>query len=87
MNLTDKLLNNTLIFFPLMVAIILWVSLGFKSFLLFYGLYSLGMYIHITITTLTNAFIGRDINMKGDVFWKMTFLIIFCLTISLFIFS
>lgn len=83
--MSDKLLNKSLIVYPLLFAIIMWIFVSFKAFLLFYGLFSLGMYLHITVTTLTNAFVGREINVKGDIFWKMLFLVIFCLTITLFV--
>ena len=80
-----KILNKVLLVLPLIISVILWYTFSFKTGLLFYGLFSLGMYIHISITTLCNAFIGREINVSGDVFWKMLFLIIFCLTIALFL--
>lgn len=81
----DKFLNKVLLVLPLIILVILWHIFSFKTGLLFYGLFSLGMYIHISITTLCNAFIGREVNVKGDVFWKMLFLIIFCLTMALFL--
>lgn len=81
----DKFLNNILIVVPVCIALVLWIAFSFKTCLLFYGLFSLGMYIHISITTLCNAFIGREVNVSGDVFWKMLFLIIFCLTTALFL--
>lgn len=81
----NKFLNKVLLIVPLLIALCLWYVFSFKICLLFYGLFSLGMYIHISITTLCNAFIGQEINVKGDVFWKMLFLIIFCLTMALFL--
>ena len=80
----DKFLNNILIVVPVCIALVLWIAFSFKCCLIFCGLYSLGMYLHITVTTLSNAFIGREINSNGDLFWKMLFLIIFCLTTALF---
>ena len=81
----NKFLNKVLLIVPLLIALCLWYVFSFKACILFYGLFSLGMYIHISITTLCNAFIGQEINVKGDVFWKMLFLIIFCLTMTLFL--
>ena len=81
----DKFLNKVLLIVPLLIALSLCYMFSFKICLLFYGLFSLGMYIHISITTLCNAFIGREVNVSGDVFWKMLFLIIFCLTMALFL--
>lgn len=80
----DKFLNNVLFVVPVCIGLLLWWTVGLKCGLLFYGLYSLGMYLHITITTLSNALIGRDINISGDLFWKAIFLISFCLCLSLF---
>lgn len=82
--MADKFLNNMLVVIPVCIALMLWWLLSFKCALLFYGIFSLGMYFHITVTTLSNAFIGRGINVSGDVFWKMLFLIISCLCLSIF---
>ena len=81
----NNFLNKVLLIAPLLIALYLWYTFSFKTCLLFYSLFSLGMYIHISITTLCNAFIGREVNVSGDVFWKMLFLIIFCLTMALFL--
>jgi len=75
---------NILFFIPAIIFLILWLCVSIKVGVLFYGLYSIGMYIHITITTLTNAFVGRELNSHGDLFWKMAFLIIGCLCLTLF---
>jgi hypothetical protein len=82
--MTDKFLNNVLLILPICVAIVLWFVMGVKCSLLFYGMFSIGMYIHISITTLSNAFIGRTINASGDLFWKLLFLLFGCLFLSLF---
>lgn len=81
----NNFLNKVLLIVPLLIALCLWCIFSFKICLLFYSLFSLGMYIHISITTLSNAFIGREVNVSGDVFWKMLFLLIFCLTMALFL--
>ncbi len=78
------LINNFLTIFPIVIALILWWAISFKALLLFYGLFNVGMYIHLTVTTLSNSFIGRDINAKGDVFWKMLFLTISTLCMTIF---
>lgn len=80
----DKFLYNVLIVVPVCIAALLWWLVSFKCFLLFYGLYSLGMYLHITATTLSNAFIGRNIDTGNDLFWKIVFLIISCVCLSVF---
>lgn len=81
----DKFLNNILFGVPFCIALLLWWLTSLKCCLLFYGLYSLGMYLHITITTLSNAILGREINVSGDLFWKALFLISSCLCLSLFL--
>ena len=83
----DKFLNNVLFAVPFCIALLLWWIVSLKCSLLFYGLYSLGMYLHITVTTLSNAFIGREINSKGDLFWKIVFVILasLCLSVSYFV--
>lgn len=82
--MNDSFLKNILITIPFWIGLILWWFISLKWCLLFYGMYSFGMYFHITITTLSNAFIGRDINMSGDLFWKIVFLILGCLCLTLF---
>ena len=83
----DKFLNNVLFVVPFCISLLLWWIVSVKCGLLFYGLYSLGMYLHITITTLSNALIGRDFNVSGDLFWKIVFLILasLCLSVSYFV--
>lgn len=65
----------------------LWVFLGFKAFMMALGIGSLFMYITVTVTTACNAFIGRDINPKADLFWRylFSFLATICLTIAILI--
>ena len=69
---------------PLLIFGGLWFFFSLKIGLLFYGLFSIGMYIHITMTTLAVVLAGRKINSDGDVFWKMLFLILSCLCFALF---
>ena len=80
----DKFLRNVLVVVPVCIALILWWAVSLKCGLLFYGIFSMGMYLHITVTTMSNAFMGRDINVDGDLFWKTCFLIISCLCLSIF---
>lgn len=56
--------------------IIIWYVMGLKCLLLVTGIFSLLFYINIATTTLGNAFIGRDINMNYDIFWKILFMIL-----------
>lgn len=68
---------------PTVVTVLLGVLFSLKSAFVFLGLHSLGMFVHINVTSFTNAFIGREVNTKGDVFWKMFFLFIFTISFTL----
>lgn len=76
--------SGVLLVLPMITSVILWITFSVKAFLLFIALYSFGMFTHITITTWSNAFIGREVNVQGDIFWKMFFLFIGCLTLTIF---
>lgn len=75
----NRIINNIgkiIILSVLLIIILIWVFIGFKSVLLTIGILTLLSYINTAITTLGNAFIGRDINMSYDIFWKMLFMFI-----------
>lgn len=76
--------NLCILFLPLLIFGGLWFFFSLKIGLLFYGLFSIGMYIHITMTTLAVVLAGREINSDGDTFWKMLFLFLSCLSFALF---
>lgn len=76
--------NLCILVLPLLVFVCLWLCLSLKIGLLFYALFSIGIYIHITMTTLAVVLAGREINSDGDVFWKMLFLTLSCLCFALF---
>lgn len=59
-------------------------SISYKTFVLYVSVASLFMYIHITVTTLSNALIARDINSKGDLFWKLLFMTVSTIGFSIF---
>ena len=72
----EKIINNSgkiILLIVTLIAIFMWIFIGFKSMLLTIGILTLLSYINITITTLGNAFIGRDINLNYDIFWKILF--------------
>lgn len=73
-------------FFYLISLIILGImaSISYKTFVLYVSIASLFMYIHITVTTLSNALIARDINSKGDLFWKLLFMTVSTIGFSIF---
>lgn len=79
--------GKTLIFLfliaPLLLSLIILIF-SLKGCLLFYGLFNLGLYIHITITTLSNALLGKGISAKVDILWKLVFLFITCFCLTLF---
>lgn len=72
----EKIINNIgkiILLIVILIAIFMWIFISFKSMLLTIGILTLLSYINITITTLGNAFIGRDINLNYDIFWKIVF--------------
>ena len=80
----EKFFNKFILSFPLAIFFILWFAISFKCGILFYGIFSLGMYVHLTVTTLGNAFIGREFSEVGDVFWKLVFLTLSCICLAIF---
>ena len=55
-----------------------------KGGILYLTLISCFMYIHITITALSNALVARDVDPKFDVLWKFFFMIISAIGFSIF---
>lgn len=83
----DNIINNIgkiITLFVIVIIFMIWVFIGFKSVLLTIGILTLLSYINIAITTLGNAFIGRDINMSYDIFWKMLFIFISSLCFGIY---
>ena len=75
----DKIINNIgkiIILSAIVIISLIWIFIGFKSVLLTIGILTLLSYINTSLTTLGNAFIGRDINMNYDIFWKLLFMFI-----------
>ena len=83
-----KMKNNNLsrIIWTMVIMMILmaWGIVGLKCLLLTIGIFSLLFYINIVTTTLGNAFIGRDIDMNYDIFWKILFIIISSLSFGIY---
>lgn len=67
----------------IIISIILSLFFSIKSGCLFYALFNIGMYIHITITGLSNAFICR-LDSTPDLFWKMFFMIIGIISLTIY---
>jgi len=68
--------GSILFAFMSIICIVLWATIGLKAFLLTFSLFCLLMWFNITFTTLGNAFIGRDIDVNYDIFWKLLFIIL-----------
>lgn len=79
-------LNKTIILFIIyfIILVVLTITLGFKCALLMFSIISVLMYSHISITTLSNAFMGRNIDADTDAFWKLFFIL--CSSIGFAIF-
>lgn len=67
---------------PLILMIYLgsWKSLAFVG-----GLGCLLMFVNISLTTLGNAFIGRNIDMTFDIFWKIFFIVMSSICFGIYI--
>lgn len=57
---------------------------GLQALVLVISIFSLFMFINLTVTTLGNAFIGREIRMNYDIFWKLLFMMISSLGFGIF---
>jgi len=80
----DKLSNNIILLMPVFISIILGIIFPIKFGLLFYGIFNLGLYIQITVTTLSNALLGSGVNSANDTFWKLLLLLISSLSFAIF---
>lgn len=71
---------------PTLLFIVFWIAWSFKTSVFFFMLYSLMMFLHISLTTIANSFMGgrSDFNGKGDLFWKMYFLLGTCVGATLY---
>ena len=83
----NKIINNIgkiIILSAIVIISLIWAFIGFKSVLLTIGILTLLSYINISLTTLGNAFIGRDINVNYDIFWKLLFTFISSLCFGIY---
>ena len=59
----------------LLAIILIWVCISFKCLVLVITLLALGLYVHITISTLTNLFLIRkqmpEASLESDMVWKL----------------
>ena len=68
--------GKLLLLFVCGTSLVLWFTLGFKAALLSASLFCLLMWLNVTLTTLGNAMIGRDVDVNYDIFWKILFIIL-----------
>lgn len=81
----QKMRHINKIFYTISLAIlIVMVIISYKAFILFVSITSLMMYLHLTITTLSNALVARDFDSKGDLFWKLLFMTISAIGFSIY---
>lgn len=80
----NKIINITLITVIVSIVLILWLSMNFKTSLLFVGLLSFLTYIHIMLTSLSNVLIGQAPNVNGDTFWKTILIFLNCIIFSIY---
>ena len=69
----------------LITALLLGWLVNVKCGLMFAGFWALSQYINITLTSLGNVMLGRDISTIQDVGWKTIFLMTasICLAIAI----
>lgn len=74
-----------ILLFPILISVLFGWVLDFKAGLMFYTIHSIGMYLHLTFISTTNVFLGNKINAENDAFWKLFYLTLssICLTILL----
>lgn len=73
------------LFYTISLIIMAVMSMiSYKTFVLYIAISSLLMYLHVTISTLSNALVARDFDSKGDLFWKLLFMTVSAISFSLF---
>ena len=81
----QKMRHINKIFYTISLAILIVMGIiSYKAFILFVSITSLLMYLHLTITTLSNALVARDFDSKGDLFWKLLFMTISAIGFSVY---
>ena len=81
----QKMRHINKIFYTISLAILIVMGIiSYKGFTLFVSITSLLMYLHLTITTLSNALVARDFDSKGDLFWKLLFMTISAIGFSIY---
>ena len=75
---------NKIFYIVSLVILIVMGIISCKTFILFVSITSLLMYLHLTVTTLSNALVARDFDSKGDLFWKLLFMTISAIGFSIY---
>ena len=68
----------------IVIAILFWVFISFKTTLFFIGTYSLMMFILTSITAVWSAMVGRELPVGGDGFWGVLFVLCACVCYSIY---
>ena len=55
---------------------LIWLTIGFKGFVLFVSIFCILMWLNISFTMLGNAIIGHVEDINYDLFWKMLFILL-----------
>lgn len=71
-----KILQSVLQGVFIITLSLIWICIGFKSFLLCLSIFSILMYVNITTTSLANAFISRGENTIIDIIWRLFFIFV-----------
>lgn len=69
----SRIYTSLVFFMGIFVAVLLGIIVSGKCGWMFGGFWSLAMYLNITVTTLSNVFLGRDIDGIRDAGWKSVF--------------
>lgn len=82
-----RYITDILIIILLVSLVCLWAFLGFKVFAFAFGLWSLFMYVTISVSNLSNALLHNGTDGKFDLFWRylFSFLATIFLTLCIFI--
>lgn len=75
-NKNRRIIGFILLIIVLVPIILIGILSNIRTLLLTIGIFSLLFYLNIALTTLGNAFIGRNINPNYDIFWKILFMLI-----------
>ena len=78
--------NSTLVLYGLLIGAcaLLWGLIGWKVSLLCFGLFHLCMWVNVTMTTLSNALVGRTVS-ENDAWYRILCIILGCVCVAMVI--